>query len=276
MTDRAGWLPRALGVGATAALVATGLAACGDDDTQTIAITLSEKNGEAVIQTPGSAETGVAEIEFTNNTKEPSDGMQLLRVEGDHSAAEVIDEAERAFSGKQFPDWLFAGGGTGPTDQGQTQTVTQVLEPGTYFAFTAEGEPDPKSVPTIAVTGEPSDDELPEVDATVSAIDYGFEVEGLKAGENEILFENTGAQPHHLIAAPIDPGKTIEDVRKAKDQPPIDESGEISTAILEGGESQVVTLPLDSGNYALVCFITDRQGGPPHVEKGMLVGTVVK
>ena len=40
--------------------------------------------------------------------------------------------------------------------------------------------------------------------------------------------------------------------------------------MIEGGEGQLVTLDLKPGRYALYCFITDREGGPPHALKGMV------
>jgi hypothetical protein len=40
--------------------------------------------------------------------------------------------------------------------------------------------------------------------------------------------------------------------------------------VIEGGESQLVTADLEPGRYALLCFISDRQGGPPHAVKGMV------
>ena len=40
--------------------------------------------------------------------------------------------------------------------------------------------------------------------------------------------------------------------------------------MLEGGESQLVTLNLKPGKYVLYCFISDRQGGPPHALQGMV------
>jgi hypothetical protein len=173
----------------------------------------------------------------------------------------------------------------GVTPAGESLTVTQVLEPGTYYAFNTGvgGPPDPESVPAVEVTGEPSDDELSDTDATVRTIDYGFETEGdLQVGENEITFENAGAQPHHVIAQPIAQGKTIEDVRAflrtEKGQPPLEESGLAETAVLEGGGRQVATLDLkQAGTYAMLCFISDRQGGPPHsIGEGMLGEVEVK
>ena len=40
--------------------------------------------------------------------------------------------------------------------------------------------------------------------------------------------------------------------------------------MLDGGAEQVTDLEFVKGKYALVCFITDRKGGPPHIAKGMI------
>ena len=37
-----------------------------------------------------------------------------------------------------------------------------------------------------------------------------------------------------------------------------------------------VDLELKKGNYALTCFISDREGGPPHALKGMVAETTVE
>ncbi len=55
-----------------------------------------------------------------------------------------------------------------------------------------------------------------------------------------------------------------------KGKPPLSEEGGASTAVIEGGEGQTVALDLKPGRYAFYCFITDRQGGPPHALKGMV------
>ena len=267
---------RALAGAAVAAALATGLlAACGgDDDPQAITFTGTEKAG---ITGPSSAETGSAEITFENDGKETSD-LQLLRVEGDHSAAEVAKALGDASQGKPFPDWFFAGGGAGTTAAGESQVITEVLEPGTYYAVSTAGAPDPKKFAAVEVTGDASDEELEADGGEVEAIDYGFKASGLKAGENEILFSNTGAQPHHILASRFIRGDaTAADAEKflksgpgAGGKPPLIQKGSQDTAVVEGGDSQLVTLNLKPGRYALYCFISDRQGGPPHVIKGMV------
>jgi hypothetical protein len=261
---------------AVAVLAAVGVAACGDSgESQSLTFTLSGDGKSAKTSGPSSAEAGLAEITLKNDRKGDGD-LQLIRVEGDRSAEEVAKGLKTAMAGKAFPEWFFAAGGVGTTTAGKSQTVTQVLEPGTYYAFNTEGSQDlsdPASVPAVKVTGETSDETV-GADETVDAFEYGFEADQLSAGETEIAFDNTGAQPHHLLAAPLTGDNTAEDVEQAfkseKGKPPFDEKGFLSTAVLEGGEGQLVTLDLKPGRYVLFCFITDREGGQAHALKGMV------
>jgi hypothetical protein len=261
------------------ALISLGaLAACGEgdgDEAQKLTFTAASKGKSVTVTAPEKAETGVAEITFTNESDSEAD-LQLIRVEGERSAEEVVGGLGQAIQGKSFPEWFFAAGGIGTVAPGETVTVTQVLQPGDYYAFNTEGaEPDAKTVAMTEVSGEESDEELAEADATIEGGEYVFNADTLPSGATEIAFDNIGAQPHHLIASKfIDEDATAEDVEKffktEKGKPPISEKGTQSTAVLEGGETQLVTLDLEPGRYALYCFITDREGGPPHAFKGMI------
>jgi hypothetical protein len=262
------------------ALLAIGaLASCGgsdSDDAQKLSFTAESKGKSVTFTVPESAEAGLAEITVTNDSDAEAD-LQLIRVEGDRTPEEVVQGLGKAIQGQSFPEWFFAAGGVGTLEAGESATVTQVLQPGDYYAFNTEsnGPPDPKTVAVTKVSGEESDDELAEGDATVEGGEYVFNAETLPSGSTEILFDNIGAQPHHLIASKfISEDATAEDVEKffktEKGKPPISEKGTQSTAVLEGGEGQLVTMDLEPGRYALYCFITDREGGPPHAFKGMI------
>jgi len=263
-----------------AALAAVAIVACGDEEAQTLTFTITDEGKGANVSGPESAETGLAEITLENKSK--GDGeMQLIRAEGDHSAGEVIEGLDDAMDGKPLPDWFFAGGGIGSIRSGGTATVTQVLKPGTYYAFDTEArKPSPDTVAAVEVSGDESDEEISGGDATVSAAEYGFEADALPAGEVAIDFENGGAQPHHMLAAKIVGDATIEDVERAfksnAGEPPLSEDTFQSTAVIEAGESQEVTLDLEPGRYAFYCFVSDRQGGPPHALKGMVDEVVVE
>lgn len=258
------------------------LAACGSsDEDQKLSFEISAQGKETKITGPESAETGLTEITLANEGESEAD-LQLLRVEGDHSADEVVEALGGVISGKPFPDWFFGGGGVGTTGPGESATVTQVLEPGTYFAVNTEtdGPPEPKALASFEVTGDASDETV-EGDATVTAGEYVFtSEEPLPAGKNEIVFDNIGAQPHHLLASKLEGDATAEDAltffKTEKGKPPLSEKGTQATAVIEGGEAQLVDLDLEPGRYAFYCFITDRQGGPPHALKGMVSEIEVK
>jgi hypothetical protein len=268
-------------VAALAVVAAFALVACGDESAEELTFELDGKGKAQKFSGPESAESGEAEITFTNNTDGEAE-MQLIRVEGDHSAEDVVKGLEAATQGKPFPEWFFAGGGVSAIGSDESKTVTQVLEPGTYYATNLEsGPPSADSMIAIEVSGDESDEEL-TADATVEASEYAFAADGLAEGENEVAFENVGAQPHHLIIAPITEDGTIEEVEEAitgKDggEPPLDEDApQLTTAVIEGGESQLVDFDLEPGKYAMLCFISDREGGPPHAVKGMIDELVIE
>jgi len=49
------------------------------------------------------------------------------------------------------------------------------------------------------------------------------------------------------------------------------------TARIDGGTKQVIELDLDKpGKYALLCFVSDRKGGPPHGAQGMIAEVTVR
>lgn len=266
---------RIAALAALAVLTGTALVACGDEESaQSLTFTVTQAG---TLSGPGSAEAGEAEITLVNKGKEDGE-LQLIRVEGDRSADEVIEVLEGAQRGKPFPDWFFAGGGLGVTEPGKKTTAVQAMKPGTYYAFNLEtGEPDPKSVPALEVTGDEVDETL-EGDATVTAVDeddeYAFEADALPSGKAEIVFDNQGEEPHHLLISRIEGDATAKDVetffKTEKGKPPIAEEGGFDTAVIEGGESQLVNVDLEPGRYAFFCFISDRDGGKPHALKGMV------
>jgi hypothetical protein len=288
-------LKRALALLAVAAVMP--LAACGDDDdddggggggsdsaeTDTAATVKLTADAKGAIDVSGEGKPGVATITLTNQGKKPA-SAQLIRVEGEHSEQEVLKAYEGAGNGEVIPEWLRAEGGVGEVPPGASASVTQEMVAGTYYAFNDAGE---KPVyDAFELTGEESGGELPETTGTVTATDegdknYSFEAEGLTAGKNTVLFQNDGQQPHHLIAFPLAPGKTTDDVvqflKTEKGPPPVNFEEGAGTSVIDGeGKSMAVDLELKKGNYALLCFIADREGGKEHALKGMVSETTVE
>jgi len=284
----------------TALLAATGLcllAACGSDDEGSsegdsvkpaaFAITAGQSGKKVTVDAPESVKAGLTEITLKNTGKGLYDA-QLVRVDGDQTAEQVFSEVIDSAEGAPTPDWAHAAGGVAGTPGGQTGTATQVLEPGTYYLSVADVEGDSGPNPTrdglvkLEVTGEVSG-ELPQTDGSIVAKEYSYEATGLKAGKNEITFDNVGKELHHAIAFPLNKGAALADAKKAfasegrpTGPPPVDFENAAGTTVLDGGEKQVTELELKKGKYVLVCFISDRKGGPPHVAKGMISEATVE
>ena len=149
------------------------------------------------------------------------------------------------------------------SDEGQGGDEDKLHEHGNYELVFANGR----------VGGDASDETL-EADATVTAEEYEFTADNLGSGESEVVFDNAGEEPHHLLIAPLKGDATAEDVetffKTEKGEPPISEEGGFDTAVIEGGEAQIINMDLEPGRYAFFCFISDRDGGPPHAFKGMI------
>lgn len=276
--------------GIVAVAIAPPLIGCGDDDeggstgsepsasesAATLEVSVTEDGQKAILDAPESSEAGLTEITLNNEGRKPHAG-QLIRVTGEHDEAEVLEGLESAIRGQEFPEWLFAGGGTGTVPPGESATVVQELEAdSTYWVVDDEARGIPPVAP-IEITGSSEGGDLPETGNKITAVDFGFETEMLTAGE-PITFENAGQQPHHMIAAPfVDENATIEDAEtffkeegEGEGKPPVSFREGVSTSVLEGGTAQVSSAELEPGRYALVCFIGNREGGPPHVQLGMV------
>ena len=204
-----------------------------------------------------------------------------MRVDDGHSAEEAIAAADAwGDRGRPLPAWLHLEGGVPAAAPGATAVSTQNLPAGDYLVADLEQEADAAKA-TFEVTGEPpKGDGLPAPRARINASEYTFAAAGLEAGRTKVLIDNQGKEPHFVLAAPMKPGKTLADVRRAlrseKGPPPIDEKAAASTPVLDTRRRQVVELTLRRGRYALICFVPDRKGGPPHAVKGMIAPAEVR
>jgi hypothetical protein len=262
------------------ALVPSVLAGCGGGSSQppkpAKKITIkTERFGEQTqVSVTKEVDAGVQELTFTNAAS-GEHSAQLLRYDQGHDPQEALkagnDWGER---GKPLPSWLHLEGGFGNIDRGATRAGAVNLEPGSYMVLDLEATRQNPVYSTFIVRGKPSQDPLPATKATIQASEYKFTSTGLTAGATRVLFKNSGKEPHHVAAAPLADGATLADVREflktERGEPPIEESSATDTAVVDGGKEQVLELDLKRGTYALLCFVPDRKGGPPHAVKGMV------
>jgi hypothetical protein len=260
------------------------LAACGDEEDgggggqaaqpRTVSFRISGSGEQTRMTGPKSVEGGVVRVRFSNEAKDDH-GVQLGYVDEGRTPQEGL-RAGVAWGdeGKALPDWVHLQGGVGSIRPGTTQSVTQELPAGRYFAV----DIDSNATAYFEVTGG-GGGEGPRAPATIEASEYKFESSGLQSGKRQVLVDNIGSEPHFVAAARIKPGKTIADVRRfirtEKGDEPFAEGG-FDTAIIDGGVKQTIEMDAQPGTYAFMCFIPDRKGGEPHAVKGMVSEATIR
>lgn len=133
----------------------------------------------------------------------------------------------------------------------------------------------------LRVTAGDAEASLPKTDSTITARDYSFDV-NVKAGKQTVAFENKGpAEIHHAVFFPFAKGTSEADAAAALDTylggdqgggtPPPELEFASNKAlpnagVFSAGLGQTIDMTFESGRtYAVVCFLPDRAGGPPHV-----------
>lgn len=235
-----------------------------------LSITATGSERDLEFQAPPKATAGPTEITFTNNA-EGETGAQLLQIQGQREDAEIVAQLESAMEGEAVASWFAAAGGVGSLEPGENGTVTQELKPGTYYVVPSDG---PAKGPLASFQVAPGQGgKPPTADAKIVATDYAFSGQNVKVGQ-PIEFRNEGKEWHHFIGAPIKGDATLEEVKEALEQEegqgPIDERNGLETTVMNGGISQISSPELKPGRWVFMCFIADRGGGPPHVQKGMV------
>ncbi len=257
------------------AIVALPSTGCGSKDggqtkvNRALRITVTELSpGRARYSAPRSIPAGLTRITLENEGHKPHKA-QLVRVQGSHSIA----AARRAR--RPLPKWLYSAGGVGVTRPGRTDSVIQRLDPGNYYVTGNFGEKG--RVAPLRVVGEKSGAGLPPTSGSIVTNEYSFITSALKAGTSSVEFKNDGLEPHHAVLAPVQRGGSVRQLRrflKGKGPIPVGKVVDLEkaqeTSVLERGQTQIVRLRLKPGKYALLCFVSDRKGGPAHVVKGMV------
>ena len=285
---------RVLLAGVAVAAAAT-LPGCGSDaDGQPVArpaaVTLKDAypaGGVYVIDGPRSVRSGAVRISVRNRGAKER-GAQLIRIAGEHGVGEAFTALNEVREGAPMPSWLRWAGGIGVVRPRRSATFTVDLRPGSYYVVDRSFEGKPGDLTALEKSGRLEVRQagdaaaLATPRAAITATEYAFETRGLTASDEEVLLENRGAEPHDFVLSPIVSGRTLEDVKAfatGEDEsgpPPVDFANEVISGVLEGGSKQTMPLGLKPGRYALICFTSDRGGGPPHVAKGMVTEVTVK
>ena len=255
-----------------------------------VTVTATASGDQVSFDLPAQIKPGATELSLVNNTKEQVE-FQLVQLDEGHTMAEFYPAIQE--DGAPIPTWLHAMGGVGEASPGERRTVVVDLKAGSYAWFSNTTPEQEGAEPlykrggegSLEVTGDPSGAPLPATGAQITAkevspTDYRFEASGLKAGPNQITFTNGGGELHHVVIARLNDGATIDQAQEFfttqdfKGPPPIDFDASEVTAVLDSSGKEVDTVELKSGSYALLCFLSDRAGSPPHVIKAKMIQEV--
>ena len=237
---------------------------------------------------PPTVAGGRVEIDLRNLGREGHE-FAVVRLDPGHTPDEYRKDLETV-AADRVPAYAHPVGGAGGVHPGLATTTTVMLAEGQY-AF-ACFIPDGNDVAhhrngmfgSFSVRGGDANAQLPRTDALVAATEGGFAVPALVAGTTTITFTNVGTEVHDALLVPILPGRSFEEVRAffTAEAPPagpppvsLDRSTGTTSQGLEPGGRYVLDVTLERGEYALVCFLADRAGGPPYYAKGMLRKVVV-
>lgn len=272
---------RAMVVVGAAALL---LAACGSDDddskgSEPLQVTLSDQGVEGL---PSKVEAGLVKVTVSDKTEGAGGELNFSRVKDGTKADSFPDDIAPVLSGGPFPDYFLDNAGI--VDSG---TIT--LKKGDYIVWTdlatnLDRDSTADDVKTAVLTVEGGDDDasLPDADGTIKASDYKFDVD-VKAGPSTLNFVNDSEkQLHHAILVDFgdqDPDvirKNLPALLESEDDAPPPADIDVSKVNFDFGSSGVFgpgssgTFQADfkEGNtYAVLCFLSDRDGGPPHAIK---------
>jgi hypothetical protein len=281
---------------------ALALAACGSSSKSTkststsataskpaaLSLSISEQGKKASFTAPASAKGGLVTVTLRNGGKKPH-SAQLALLDGNHKPAELLKTLGAT---KGPPAWVHLVGGPSGVAPGQTGASTVVLAAGNYLVIDFGGPGSgngPPALKTLKVTSG-SGGSLPSTATTITAAapakdKYKWQISGeLKTGNAPLTFVSKGGKDAvHIIAAARVTGHPsdaqIAKALKSNGKPPpfVDQASFTSTAVLDGGKSEVTSLALRKpGEYVVFCPLTDRDGGKQHDQEGLVTRVTVK
>lgn len=256
--------------------VVVGLGGCesGSVEPKTLSLVASEAG---VTGLPATLEAGIYEVTVKNDSGRDLD-LEFIESAGRPETEFVTDLSALINEGAPIPEYMGSIVGVGFVEPAGSMTTTLTLSPADYsLVQTAEGV---TVLGTVDVAGDPPGvDDLPG-GARITARDYRFTIEGIKAGAQTVTFVNEGPlQVHHAVVLGFPAGTdeaairaavqtlmTLEESSPPPDGIPLpDETIDIGSSVYSAGMGGTFQATFEAGRpYAVLCFISDRSGGAPH------------
>jgi len=247
---------------------------------------------------PAELEAGRYHV-IIENTSEVDIDLEFYQLPEGVTSDDFLAALEEAESGPTFvpPDYfyemVFNGGASSLA--GETGDVVLDLAPGEWavnlFTYNPETDEDSNTIQPLTVTGEmPAVEEVAGAVEIVMAEMYFDVPETLVTGPQIWKVVNNGQQVHHVIMAGVPEGTTDDDVLALIESefagPPAspevgaatpveaglafeDVTDFFDTLLFSEGQANWYEVDVQSGTYAMICFMPDPSG-TPHVMLGMI------
>jgi hypothetical protein len=239
-------------------------------------------------------------IRFTVSTTNPAgptssgSDITLFRVKRGHSLAQVFaafkEESDPKTAAQGTRDLRHAAVFRGLADVGgTTETVTEYLGAGTYYAIDLADPPPASGTPAVtklrvrATKPRIEQDSDLASNVRVKARHDRFSAPRVWPHKGTYSFTNRDHTLHFMSIIPVKSGTTdaeIQEVLNAPSQPgppPFFREGPGGgNDLVSPGRRLQVSYNLPKGTYALVCFIADEETGMPHAVMGMHKVVVLK
>lgn len=222
---------------------------------------------------------GAVEVDFTVDTEDEFASVDFTRVDEGTTAEQFAEEFVVVFDGGPMPEYVRSNAGVEGA-AGETATSTLLLEPGSYVVWYESESTENQINGTLVEVTEGSVTELPETDGEIVARDYGFDVD--VSGPGTFTFRNEGPdQLHHAVI--VDFGTNSLEVAQQAIKPLLTSEEDAPPPSIEGLDMEQVDFDfggsavfgpdaagtfeadfVEGNTYGVVCFISDRAGGPPH------------
>jgi len=231
-------------------------------------------------EAPDTIAAGLTTLRLVNRGPELHH-VQLLRLEDGKTMADLLDAFK---SGGPPPRWMREVGGPNTPVPGAESEASLEMAPGRYvitcFIPSADGMPHiakgmMRELIVKANHDAPvrpaSTDAAPATTMTLTDYDFTFSAP-LAVGRQTVRVRNAASQTHEVVLVKLAPGKSPADVvawvEKPNGPPPGAPIG--GTTGMVSGSWNDITVNLEAGEYALICFVPDAKDGKPHFAHGMM------
>lgn len=250
---------------------------------------------EYAFDAPDTIPAGWTNLRLANRGREVHYG-HIVRLEPGRTVKELVDAyAEAIRTSGPRPKWVMRFGGPGGVFPGDSSSVTQYLEPGSYVWICPIednggnphfGKGEVKSFVVTGSTGAMADSAArPEASMVIGLMDFSFALDSsVPAGRHTIRVANAGKEPHDLVMVRLNPGKTVAELfaamnperarrpgQAAQAPPPLESlvTGAGGIAAIASGMESFFDANLIPGEYVLLCMAT-APDGRSHIEHGMV------